>query len=121
MKSKEFQKTEYHKIKNYLMMRIFHAGEESVPLPSSYELAKQFHVARATVTKAINILHDEGYIYSKKGIGIFSIPRNNGSPLKLVGFLTGRGKNFYHDYSSWFSVALVGLELTKENCMVKEI
>ncbi|MCR4879922.1 MAG: GntR family transcriptional regulator [Bacilli bacterium] len=54
--------------KEYLLRGMF---QEEVKLPSTTELAKQYKINIATVNKAIAILVNEGYVYKKRGIGMF--------------------------------------------------
>ena len=54
--------------KDYLLMGIF---KEEERLPSTTYLSKQYGINIATVNKALAILVDEGYVYKKRGIGMF--------------------------------------------------
>ncbi|WP_328466662.1 GntR family transcriptional regulator [Streptomyces sp. NBC_00448] len=45
--------------------------EPGVQMPSGPELSKRFGVARGTVTKALDMLRDEGLIVTRKGSGSF--------------------------------------------------
>lgn len=54
--------------KDYLLLGVF---KEEVQLPSTTELAKKYGINIATVNKAQAILVNEGYIYKKRGIGMF--------------------------------------------------
>lgn len=124
MAKRELPEAEYLKIRNYLLSMIYHAEHESIMIPSSRELAVQFKVARATATKALNLLLEENYLITKKGIGTFSNPgvlRNYGAPVKIAGILVGHGKNLFQEYSGWFAMGLAGLELTKHDCFLREI
>lgn len=124
MPGREQPEAEYLRIRNYLLSMVFHAGHESILMPSSRELAAQFKVARATVTKALNLLVKEHYLITKKGIGTFSNPatvQNYGVPVRIVGFLVGYGKNLFHGYPSWFALSHVGLELTRQDFFLREI
>ena len=44
---------------------------EETQLPSTTHLSKEYNINIATVNKAMNILVDEGYVYKKRGIGMF--------------------------------------------------
>ncbi len=124
MKTRELPETEYLRIRNYLLSMIFHAGHESILMPSSRELAAQFKVARATVTKALNLLAKEHYLVTRKGVGTFSNPatvKSYGAPVKIAGILLGNGNNLFHEYSGWFALAYAGLELTKHDCFLREV
>ena len=54
--------------KDYLLMGTF---KEEERLPSTTYLSKQYGINIATVNKALAILVDEGYVYKKRGIGMF--------------------------------------------------
>ena len=54
--------------KDYLLLGVF---KEEVQLPSTTELAKKYGINIATLNKAQAILVNEGYIYKKRGIGMF--------------------------------------------------
>ena len=45
--------------------------KEEEQLASTTYLSKEYKINIATVNKAINILVDEGYVYKKRGIGMF--------------------------------------------------
>ena len=123
MENREVPKTEYLKIRNYIVDMIYHANGESVLIPSSRELAKQFHVAHITARKALDLLKKENLIYTKKGVGTFSkaIKSISAVPFKTVGIIIDRGKNIFNDYSGYFAPALTGLRLTKRNCVIRQI
>ena len=42
------------------------------PLPSEHELSEMFHVARATVARALQILRQDGWIVTQQGRGSFA-------------------------------------------------
>ena len=54
--------------KDYLLLGVF---QEEVKLPSTTELSKKYRINIATVNKALAILVYEGYVYKKRGIGMF--------------------------------------------------
>ena len=45
--------------------------KEEEQIPSTTQLSKEYNINIATVNKAINVLVDEGFIYKKRGIGMF--------------------------------------------------
>ena len=45
--------------------------QEEEQIPSTTQLSKEYNINIATVNKAINLLVDEGFIYKKRGIGMF--------------------------------------------------
>lgn len=66
----------YIQIKNYIRLNI-EAGTftSNSRLPSERQLAAQFSVSRLTVSKALNELAQEGYVYSRVGKGTFVSPQ----------------------------------------------
>lgn len=45
--------------------------KEDEQLPSTTFLSKEYNINIGTVNKAMNVLVNEGYIYKKRGIGMF--------------------------------------------------
>lgn len=45
------------------------------PLPSEHQLSETFHVARATVARALQILRQDGWIVTQQGRGSFALGR----------------------------------------------
>lgn len=93
--------TEYMKIRRYVVNQIYKAHGKSVQIPTILELAKQFHVSHATVSKAMKELTNEGFIIGKRGIGSFtnprmSIPRGT-RKLPVIGILMGDGMGVHFD------------------------
>ena len=93
--------TEYMKIRRYVVNRIYRANGKSVQIPTILELAKQFRVSHATVSKAMKELTSEGIIIGKRGIGSFtnprlSIPRGT-RKLPVIGILMGDGMGVHFD------------------------
>ena len=54
--------------KDYLLLGIFHEEEQ---LPSTTVLSKKYSINIATINKALTRLVNEGYVYKKRGIGMF--------------------------------------------------
>lgn len=121
MGQNEIPKTEYLKIRNYIVDMIYHANGESILIPSSRKLAVQFKVAEKTARKALALLNKENFTVTKKGIGTFSNLPKSDTPFRVTGILIASGKNLFHDYSAYFAPALVGLQLTKHYCSIREI
>ena len=93
--------TEYMKIRRYVVNQIYKAHGKSVQIPTILELAKQFGVSHATVSKAMKELTSEGFIIGKRGIGSFtnprlSIPRGT-RELPVIGILMGDGMEVHFD------------------------
>lgn len=64
--NKENYKTIYNSVKEAIIDGHFASGSL---LPSELSFAQKFCVSRPTVSKAFNLLQDEGYITKKKGFG----------------------------------------------------
>lgn len=47
------------------------AGEWSPKLPTRQEIANELEVSHMTVQRAIDLLKDEGVLYSERGLGVF--------------------------------------------------
>lgn len=65
---------EYMKIRRYMFHFVEQAGEQSVQAPSILELSRKFGVSRPTVSKAMKMLTDDGYIIGRPGVGAFTNP-----------------------------------------------
>ena len=55
-------------IKDHILMGDIKEGEKLV---STTQLSKEFGINIATVNKGINVLVSEGFVYKKRGIGMF--------------------------------------------------
>ena len=85
------------KIRHYVVGVIYHAGERSVQIMSSRDLAKYFNIARSTVSIALKELVDQGYLIPVKGKGYFTNPRKIMTPIPgkmppLILLLHGDGR-----------------------------
>ena len=74
MKKKKPPVAEYMKIRRYMLHFVEQAGEQSVLAPSILELSRKFGVSRPTVSKAMKMLTDDGYIIGRPGVGAFTNP-----------------------------------------------
>lgn len=57
-----------HALRAAILTKTYGAGER---LPSSRELSERYGVARMTVQRALQLLHDEDLIYARPGSGIY--------------------------------------------------
>ncbi len=93
--------TEYMKIRRYVVNLIYKAHGKSVQIPTVLELARQFGVSHATVSRAMKELTNEGFIVGKRGIGSFTNPRlsipRGGRELPVIGILMGDGMRVHFD------------------------
>lgn len=95
---------------------IYKNPQESVKIPSSAVLAKKFGTSQRTVTRELKKLADNGYVYGKQGIGVFTEPRSlpffSYMPGKrIIGILVGDSRLFCLDYSTWVLTYEVGLAM----------
>lgn len=106
------------KIRHYIFNIVLRHPGESVKVPSSWELAKHFGIARSTVTLAYKELMQEGILIGRPGIGTFLAPRysqglgNSGITYPLVGMLTNLGNNLCYGSHQWGLMAAAGNSLT---------
>ena len=84
----------YNEIKGQLLSGGFGDGDK---LPTEYEYSERYAVSRPTVTKALNVLEDEGFIVRKTGSGSYVRRRDDAARSRLFGLLIpglGRGEIF---------------------------
>jgi len=113
------------KIRHYIMNLIYRHPNEKMLIPGSNELAAMFGVGRATVTRVLKSLIEEGYLEGRRGIGTFTL-RQNFCPVEnemppLIGLLAGDGKYFYYPHQVWGIMASCGLTLTSGGCNVRPL
>ncbi len=63
----------HHKLLNDVRAGHYSAGEK---IPTEAELARRFNVNRHTVRRALSLLRDEGFVFSKRGAGVFVTGKN---------------------------------------------
>ena len=107
------------KIRHYVMGILYHAGNTSVQIMSSRELAAHFGIARSTVSLALKELVDDGFLIPKRGIGNFTNPKMFSALQKetmplLIGILQESGRNFYVGKSGWESLRPICDEVIRE-------
>lgn len=110
---------EYMKIRRYMLNFVEQAGEQSVQAPTIMELSRKFGVSRPTVSKAMKMLTDDGYIIGRPGVGAFTNPakvnRYQLRHYKNVGILIGDGMLVHYDPYFEALLARILLNLAKEN------
>ena len=116
------------KIRHYIFNLVLRHPGESVKVPSSWELAKHFGIARSTVTLAYKALMEEGILIGRPGIGTFLAPRysqglsSNGAVYSLIGLLTNLGNNLSYGSHQWGLMAAAGSNLTfGDSCQVRPV
>ncbi|MBQ2334734.1 MAG: GntR family transcriptional regulator, partial [Victivallales bacterium] len=84
-------------IRHYLIGEIYRAGTSSVKLPSVRELARKFSVAQCTVSAVTAELIRDGWLRSRRGLGIFTNPEKiaDDAEAGLIGVLNGDGCLYY--------------------------
>jgi len=92
--------------------------DKLIRLPSAAELAAKFNMSVRTVTRALKVMVDEGYIEGRQGVGMFSIPgkmfclpENN---FKIIGLLCGDGRLMILTASWWRQLSYTGMAVTPE-------
>lgn len=85
----------YNYITSYIKDKVLLPGDQ---IPSEIVIAEKLSVSRPTVSKAINILIDEGLVYKKLGVGTFiSNKSTKDDEKKMIGLLfplIGKGEIF---------------------------
>lgn len=116
------------KIRHYIFNLVLRHPGESVKVPSSWELAKHFGIARSTVTLAYKDLMKEGILIGRPGIGTFLAPRysqglgNSGTTYPLIGVLTHLGNNLCFGSHQWGLMAAAGSHLTYGDiCQIRPV
>lgn len=93
-------------IRHYIIAQMYHSGSSSIRIMSARELARHFDVAQSTVSLALKELMDEGYIFSRPGLGNFTNPlrlpvyQDRPQP-PLVGLMQGDGRFFFMNRQCW--------------------
>lgn len=114
------------KIRHYVVGVIYHAGERSVQIMSSRNLAKQFGMARSTVSIALKELIDQGYLIPVRGKGNFTNPRKIMTPLPekmppLILLVHSDGRSFYYGSQEWESISTIGKAVTDAGCFFRQL
>jgi len=101
------------RIRHEIVGILYRNPRVSVKIPTSMELARQFNVARCTVTDELKKLVDQGLLIGKRGIGTFTNPE--ALPLyshipgkRVVGILVRDARMFGRNYTSWILSSAAG-------------
>jgi DNA-binding Lrp family transcriptional regulator len=101
------------RIRREIVGILYRNPRTSVKIPTSVELARQFGVARSTVTDELKKLVDQGLLIGKRGIGTFTNPE--ALPLyshipgrRVVGMLVRNARMFGENYTSWILSSAAG-------------
>ncbi len=100
-------------IRHYIVGLMYRAGNSSVQIMSARELARHFDIACSTVSLALKELTEEGYIFSRPGVGTFTNPlrmpvRLDRAMPPLVGVMAGDGRFFYFGATFWHTYRALG-------------
>ncbi|MCR4572209.1 MAG: GntR family transcriptional regulator [Lentisphaeria bacterium] len=110
-------------IRHYLIGEIYRAGTSSVKLPSVRELAKQFTVAQCTVSAVTADLIRDGWLRSRRGLGLFTNPEKiaDESVAGLIGVLNGDGCLYYFNQEVFDAFVATGREILKRHYNFRNI
>ena len=97
-------------IRHYLIGEIYRAGNSSVRLPSVRELARRFTVAPCTVSAVTAELIRDGWLRSRRGLGIFTNPEKiaDDAEAGLIGVINGDGCLYYFNREVFESFTAIG-------------
>ena len=100
-------------IRHYLIGEIYRAGTSSIKLPSVRELAKQFTVAPCTVSGVTAELIRDGWLRSRRGLGIFTNPEKiaDETVAGLIGVVNGDGCLYYFNRDVFESFTAIGRQI----------
>ena len=105
MEKKNSSVAVYMKIRRYMLNIVEQAGDRSIQVPSILELSRRFGVSRPTVSKAMKMLTNDGYIIGRPGLGSFTNPaqinRHQVQHYRNVGMLIGDGMMI--NYSPYYA------------------
>lgn len=83
----------YTDIKNNILTNHYRAGSL---MPTQEELAEKYSISRLTLRKVLQMLGDEGLVYSKQGAGTFVRPRMADSPDEILPLNSPIGVTYSH-------------------------
>ena len=100
-------------IRHYIIGEIYRAGNSSVRLPSVRELARKFSVAQCTVSAVTAELIRDGWLRSRRGLGIFTNPEKiaDETVAGLIGVINGDGCLYYFNRDVFESFTAIGREI----------
>lgn len=114
--------SEVQKVRFLVMDIIYRNPDRSVMIPSSNELAAHFDIARYTVRLALEKMTEEGYLFTKRGTGTFTIPhsvKNGPEKLPLIGVRIGPGDQFYYDAPMLNELGTFMQVISQRDCNVR--
>jgi len=114
--------TEVQKVRFYVMDILYHHSNSSVMIPSSNQLASHFGIARSTVRLALEKMTKEGYLFTKRGTGTFTVPNSLNSEhtkLPLIGVRVGSGDPFYYEASYLNELGVLFQTMSMHSCNLR--
>lgn len=119
MKKEKSPVAEYMKIRRYMLNFVEQAGEKSVQAPTILELSRKFGVSRPTVSKAMKMLTDDGYIIGRPGLGAFTNPakinRLQVTKYKNVALIVGDGMMVHFEPYNLELLGRIGIGIARRN------
>ncbi|UKI30684.1 MAG: GntR family transcriptional regulator [Lentisphaeria bacterium] len=107
------------KIRRYMLNFVEQAGEKSVQAPTILELSRKFGVSRPTVSKAMKMLTDDGYIIGRPGLGAFTNPakinRLQVTKYKNVALIVGDGMMVHFEPYNLELLGRIGIGIARRN------
>src|SRR5574344_517994 len=115
-------------IRHYVYALLRKNGTETVKLPSSYELAKQFGVTRRVSRYVLEQLVNEGFLITKPRVGTFTNPHKNyiavtpvQKRMSLIGILDRDGARFCYGRAEAHLMAALWTGLMRRNCYIHPV
>ena len=91
----------YKEIASTLRQQIISSGAlVSYKLPTEKELCQTYHSSRQTIRQALDVLIQDGLIYSRQGSGIYTIPLADHTKGKVIFLLSEENEYIYPAFLS---------------------
>ena len=116
------------RIRYYIYGIIRENHEESIRIPSSYELAERFGTTRRVAQYELERLIESGLLIGKHRVGTFTNPNSeffwhasNGEKQPFVGVTYGSGDYFTYSYTASLSIAAIYRQLAESGCTLHDL
>ena len=115
-------RSDFMKIRKYIVDMIATHGDQPVRFPPTRELGKMFGVSQPTALRAVKDLIGEGLLSSCRGGGTMSRPNlSERANFKIIGLLPHLGQLSFDNYFFMELSSSIGLELMhRSNCFCTE-
>ena len=111
--------TEAVRVRHYIMNIIYQNGGHSVRIPSLRRLARELGIAVSTVQLAYDRMIEDGYLYSRQGLGTFTCENQNWEfSVPLIGIKFRDGDQFLLGYWELREIEALTGELSRLKCKV---